>query len=191
MNTEEKQKIYIEYSKNNMQKLKWIAKPKFLKFGGISQKDHDDFYSKANEELWKAAENYEETLGIPFEEYLKSNLERKFISELNKRNAKKRIPVQMLLSIDTPLDEEDDITLADVIADDFDIEKEIFEKEERCTPKMQKYLNRLSKRQREIVQLQAFSYSAGEIQQMLHLTKHEYADALLGIHSYQNIRLLL
>ena len=34
------------------------------------------------------------------------------------------------------------------------------------------------------------SYKPGEIQKILHITQREYADALTGIHAYENISLL-
>ena len=76
------------------------------------------------------------------------------------------------------------------IADDFDVEKEVFGEENDESSKIEKYLDSLTKRQRKVVELLAASYSAGEIQDILHITQKEYVDALLGIHSYENISLL-
>ena len=64
METFEKQQILDEYAANDMAKLRKISYPIFIKFGGISEQDYDDFYSKANEELWKATENFDEMKGI-------------------------------------------------------------------------------------------------------------------------------
>ena len=96
----------------------------------------------------------------------------------------------MSISIDTPVGEDKSLTLGDTIADDFDVEKEVFGEENDESSKIEKYLDSLTKRQRKVVELLAASYSAGEIQDILHITQKEYVDALLGIHSYENISLL-
>lgn len=91
--------------------------------------------------------------------------------------------------LDAPIGE-GDLTLGDKLAGDFDIDREVFIKNEMENSKIEKYLNRLSNRQRKIVELLAASYRANEIQKILHITQREYADAMTGIHSYRNISIL-
>ena len=64
VNEDQKQQILEEYASNGMAKLRKVSYPLFIKFGGISEKDHDDFYSKANMELWKATEVFDNSKGF-------------------------------------------------------------------------------------------------------------------------------
>lgn len=59
------------------------------------------------------------------------------------------------------------------------------------TYKLEKYLDMLSKKQREVLNLLSYCYRAVEIQNRLHMTQREYIDALECIHSYEKIKILL
>lgn len=96
----------------------------------------------------------------------------------------------MTVSLDVPVEGAEELVLADVLADRFDLEKEVIGEDSNEAVQIQKYLYRLSRRQREVVLLLAESYRAGEVQQILHMTRKEYADALSGIRSYENISVL-
>ena len=96
----------------------------------------------------------------------------------------------MSVSLDIPIDGGEELILADVLADGFDLEKEVIGEDSHKSVQIQRYLCRLSRRQREVVRLLADSYRAGEVQEILHLTRKEYADALSGIKSYENVSLL-
>ena len=87
---EYQQKLANYYSENNMQRLKYISYQIFSKFGGISNKDYDDFYSIANMVLWNDVQNFDESKGISFENILKFHLRNKFKTAMTKRNRKKR-----------------------------------------------------------------------------------------------------
>lgn len=49
MDSIQKQQLLDEHASNNMAKFKKISYPLFIKFGGISEKDHDDFYSRISQ----------------------------------------------------------------------------------------------------------------------------------------------
>lgn len=57
--------------------------------------------------------------------------------------------------------------------------------------KLERYLERLSRRQKEVLGLLSYCYQAAEIQRMLHMTQRQYADMLDGIRCYENIKILL
>ena len=174
------EQILNTYYADNAKKLHKVVDKILLKFGGLSDKDLDDFYSLANEVFVNVIKRYDGEQS--FDGFLYSCLSNKIMSEITRRNREKRKADRMSISIDTPVGEDKSLTLGDTIADDFDVEKEVFGEE--------KYLDSLTKRQRKVVELLAASYSAGEIQDILHITQKEYVDALLGIHSYENISLL-
>ena len=182
------EQILNTYYADNAKKLHRTVDKILLKFGGLSDKDLDDFYSLANEVFVDVMKRYDNSQS--FDGFLYSCLSNKIKSEMTKRNREKRKADRMSISIDTPISDDKSITIGDTIADDFDVEKEIFGEENQKSTKIERYLDKLSKRQRKVVELLAASYSSGEIQDILHITQKEYTDALLGIHSYDNISLL-
>lgn len=191
MDNEQKRQILEEYASNNMAKLRKISYPLFIKFGGISEKDHDDFYSKANMELWKATEVFDETNSVTFEAYLLGCLKRKFMTEMTGLNREKRKGDRSSFSLDTPIGENEGITLGDLLAADFDLDKEVFGNDVIEDVKIEKYLDRLSKMQRNIVGLLSSGYKAIEIQDLLHISSKRYLDNLRAIQSYENIKILM
>ncbi len=182
-------KILEAYYADNARKLHKMVDGILLKFGGLTHKDMDDFYSLANEVFVDVIKRYDKSQS--FEAFLYSCLLNKIKSEMTKRNRKKRKADRMSISIDTPVREDENTTLGDTIADDFDIEKEIFGEISTMTYKLEKYLDMLSKKQREVLNLLSYCYRAVEIQNRLHMTQKEYIDALECIHSYEKIKILL
>lgn len=182
------EQILNTYYANGAQKLHGIVNKILLKFGGLSDKDMDDFYSLANEVFTEALKRYDNEQS--FDGYLYSCLSNKIKTEMTRRNRYKRKMDRMTVSIDMPLDDEENITLADLIADDFDMEKEILGEDNIESSKIEKYFGRLSRKQKRVAELLAASYSAGEIQKILHMTQKEYSDAIQGIYAFENISIL-
>lgn len=179
--------ILNTYYADNAKKLRKAVDKILLKFGGIS--DKDDFYSLANEVFADVMKKYDASQS--FDICLYSCLSNKIKTEMTRRNREKRKADIMSVSIDTPVGDNEDYVLGDIIAGDFNIEKEIFGEETLKSLKLEKYLNKLSKCQRKILELSAASYDAGEIQKMLNITQKEYTDNMMAVHSYENIKILL
>ena len=159
-----------------------------LKFGGLSDKDRDDFYSLANEVFVDVLRRYNEEQS--FEAFLQSCLFNRIKTEMTRRNCEKRRADRRSVSIDTPVGEGEELTLGDTIADSFDLETEVLGSDDCRTMKMERYLDRLSRRQRRVAELLTAAYGAGEIQAILQITPLEYADAMSGLRSYENVSLL-
>lgn len=180
--------ILNTYYADNARKLHRTVDRILAKFGGLSNKDMDDFYSLANEVFVDAIARYD---GVqPFDGFLYVCLTNKIKSEITKRNREKRKADRIAVSIDAPIGDEDGCTLAELIAGSYDLEDEIFEKANAMAYKLEKYLELLSKRQKEVLMLLSYCYQACEIQRLLHMTQKEYTDALDGIRSYEKIRIL-
>lgn len=65
------------YCENDMQLLKKISKSIFIKFNEpLSRADYDDFYSIANLTLWQACISYNPEMGVSFESFLYSCLQK-------------------------------------------------------------------------------------------------------------------
>lgn len=183
------EQILVTYYSNNAKKLHNTVDKILLKFGGISGKDVDDFYSLANEVFVDVMRRYDGTQS--FDGFLYSCLLNKIKTEITRRNREKRKADRMSISIDTPIGDDEHFTIGDMLVDDFDLEKEVLkEYEEEYSSKMLLYLNRLSNIQREVLRLNTIGYLPAEIKEVLHISEKQYADCNNAIHSYRNISVL-
>lgn len=180
--------ILITYYSNNAKKLHTIVDKILLRFGGISNKDIDDFYSLANEVFVDAMKRYNSEQS--FDGFLYSCLSNKIMSEITKRNREKRKADRMSISIDTPIGDGENLTIGDMIADDFTIEKELFEKEKReeWRKEVKDYLERLSPLQREIAFLLSDNNTPEEICEELNITLKHFYNSLKRILSDEKIK---
>lgn len=169
--------------------------------------DKNDFYSLANEIFMYVVRDYDNTQS--FDGFLYSCLYKKFCTEMTSRTRDKRcmkikvfeknekgelterILVIPDISLYTHVGDDENTTVADIIADDVNIEKEFFEqKEEGYSRKMLLYLSKLSNLQKKILRLNIAGYLPHEIKEELHITEKEYADCCAAIHSYRNVSIL-
>lgn len=182
-------KILITYYSNNAKKLHKMVDKILLKFGGLSDKDLDDFYSLANEVFVDVMRRYDGSQS--FDGFLYSCLLNKIKTEITRRNREKRKADRMSISIDTPVGDDDNSTIGDMIADDLTIEKEIFDKnEEGYSKRMLLYLSRLSNLQKEVLRLNIAGYLPVEIRKELHISEKQYTDCHAAIHSFRNVSVL-
>ena len=105
-----------EYYADNASKLHQLVNKILSGYGGIAQKDYDDFYSLANEVFASILARYDGTGS--FNSYLCSCLKNKIKTELTKRNRIKRRADRMAESLETPVG--DGQTLGDLLISDFD-----------------------------------------------------------------------
>lgn len=183
--------VILEYYNDNAKKLHAVVDKLLKKFGGISEKDRDDFYSLANEVFTKILSDYDSKCGS-FDGYLYFCLDRKIKTEMTSRNRQKRQADRMSVSIDTPIGDDNNETIADIIPDSFDLEKKVIEEtKDVYSDKMSAYLERLSEVQRKILELLAIGYIGSEISEELHISDKEYSEAVETIRSYRNVLILL
>ena len=182
------EELLENYYSNNARKLHRMIDSILLRFGGISNKDMDDFYSLANEVFVSIMKRYDASRS--FDAFLYSCLLNKIKDEISQRNRIKRTADRIAVSLDAPIDDESGLTLAEIISSDFDMDREIFKETDTYSKKMSKYLDRLSERQKEILGLTIAGYNPHEIQEALHMTEKEYFENELAIHSYRNVSVL-
>ncbi len=181
--------ILNTYYADNAKRLHYIVDKLLSRFGGLSDKDRDDFYSLANEVFADVLKKYDHSQ--PFDGFLYSCLANKMKTEITRRNRYKRRIDRMCVSIDAPVADGENSKIADMIADKFDLEIEIFgEREDTYSQKMLLYLNRLSVIQKEMLRLAADGYLPDEIREELHMTEKQYSDHYAAIRSYRNISVL-
>ena len=182
------EKIILSYYEDNAKKMRtMIDKILFrLKFNV----DNEDFYSLGNEVFLDVLNRYDGKQD--FDGFLYSCLVRKFKTEMTRRNRYKRQADRMAISIDSPVGEDENMTLSDIIADKDTIEKIFFEEnEDTYSAEMQRYLSRLSILQREVLRLISIGFNPNEILKELHINKKQYEDCYQAIHSYRNISVLI
>lgn len=183
------EQILMTYYGSNAKKLHKMVDKILLKFGGLEDKDLDDFYSLANEVFVDVMKRYDNSQS--FDTFLYSCLLNRIKTEMTRRNREKRRAERMSISIDTPIGEEEGCTVGDMIADNFTVEKVIFEEnEEGYSKRMLAYLSRLSSLQKEVLRLNMAGYLPGEIREQLHINEEQYADCYAAIRSYRNVSVL-
>ncbi|MFR4166716.1 MAG: DUF262 domain-containing protein [[Clostridium] symbiosum] len=170
MNTD---KILDGYYKDNAQKLRAIVDKLLRDFGGISQKDYDDFYSLANAVFAGALKQYD--AARDFDGFLYSCLSNRIKTEITRRNRIKRRADMTAISIDTPIGGESGATIGDTLQSEFDITKEI----DRETglfrdDKVVRYLDRIPVRTRQILEMKMEFIPASDIKKILKLSDKDY-----------------
>ena len=110
---------------------------------------------------------------------------------MTRRNRYKRKAERMTVPIDMPMSDNDGITLADKIASNIDIEKEVLEgMAESKNEKMEGYLDSLSQIQRKIIEMKMQNIEVFTIKKKLKLTDKQYSFHMRQITQYEHIRLL-
>lgn len=182
--------ILNTYYADNAKKLHKTVDRILCKFGGLSGKDTDDFYSLANEVFADVIKRYDYKQS--FDGFLYSCLSNKIMTEITKRNREKRKADRMCISLDTSVGDDDSLTIGNIIADDFDTFEEATKGQEsgKYQDKVQQYISKLSNQQVNILNLLIDGYKPNEIRQILELSPGEYADSLQTMRSYENVKIL-
>ncbi len=154
--------ILDAYYSDNARKLHRVVDKILSKFGGLSNKDTDDFYSLANEVFTDVLKRYDHVQ--PFDGFLYSCLSKKIMSEITRRNREKRKTDRMAVSLDK-------------INEDSDTFEEASGK--------------LSNQQVNILNLLVDGYKPNEIRQILEISPKKYAENLKTMRSYENIKIFI
>lgn len=185
--------ILQPYCENDMRKLKSVSRSIFMKFNEpLNGADYDDFYSIANMTLWRAYNSYDPDMGVSFDGFLRSCLQKKFKTELTHRHRQKRILNQFAVSLDADYTDGEDCKLLDFIPSDFDTFDEVVKRMEngQFHDKIQRYISKLSNQQVNILNLLMDGYKPDEIRHILELSVKEYSDNLQTMRSYEYVKIL-
>lgn len=201
---------------NNEKKLHQMCHKEMAKFGGISQMDFDDFYSRVGWEISLVVEaakdgrlNYDSSCGKTFTDYLSGVIRQAIWKELTKKNRKKRCSVEEIeikdengeikkvkkylhnLSLDTPIGEDGNETIENTLQSNFDINSVLSERMEwGHTEKVEEFLNSLPDISCKIAKMVMNGNSINEIKEKLRLTDKQYRDSWSVITSYDKKRIL-
>lgn len=182
--------ILDEYYADNAKKLHKVVDKIVLKFGGLSNKDLDDFYSLANEVFTDIMKKYDDSQS--FDGFLYSCLLNKIKTEITRRNREKRKADRLCISLDA-VNGEEECCLLEFIQSDFDAFEEVAKRQEngQYHNKVKRYISRLSNRQVNILNLLVDGYKPNEVQKILEISSKEYSEDLKIMRSYENIKILL
>lgn len=182
--------ILDSYYADNAKKLHKVVDRILSKFGGLSNRDKDDFYSLANEVFAEIMKKYDYEQS--FDGFLYSCLLNKIMTEITRRNREKRKADRMAVSFDVTRENEEECSLLDIIPSDFDTFEEVAKRQGRgqYQDKVQLYISRLSNRQVNILNLLVDGYKANDIQRILDMSSTEYSEDLKTMRSYENVRIL-
>lgn len=182
--------ILASYYADNARRLHGTVDKILLRFGGLSDKDRDDFYSLANEVFVDVMKRYDSVQ--PFDGFLYSCLSNKIKSEMTRRNREKRRADRMCTSLDAVNEDNEQCSLLDFIPSDFDTFDEAVKAHgnDRYQDKVQQYISKLSNRQVSILNLLVDGYKSGEIQRMLKISPRQYSDDRQIMRSYENVKVL-
>ena len=182
--------ILDSYYADNAKKLHRIVDKILSKFGGLSGKDMDDFYSLANEVFADVLRRYDHVQS--FDGFLYTCLSNKIMTEITRRNREKRKADRMCTSLDAVSGDDEQCNLLDFIPSDFDTFEEAVKRNEneQYQDKVQQYISRLSNLQVNILNLLVDGYVPGEIREILEISRTEYADNMQIMRSYEHIKIL-
>lgn len=182
--------ILDRYYADNAKKLHKVVDKILVKFGGLSDKDTDDFYSLANEVFVDAMKRYDYVQS--FDGFLYSCLSNKIMTEITRRNREKRKADRMSTSLDAVSGNDEEFSLLEIIPSDFDTFEEVAKAQEKdlYQDKVQMYIARLSNEQVNILNLLIDGYKPNEIREILEISAREYADNLQFMRCYENIKIL-
>ena len=182
--------ILDTYYADNARKLHRVVDRILSKFGGLTYKDTDDFYSLANEVFADAIRKYD--CEQSFDGFLYSCLSNKIMSEISKRNCEKRKADRLSISVNTVNDKGEDYSLLDCIPSDFDT----FEEASKCQEngeycnKVQQYISKLSNQQVNILNLLIDGYKPFEVRRILEMSPKEYKNNMQIMRCYENVKVL-
>ena len=182
--------ILNTYYADDAKKLHKVVDRILSKFGGLSNKDTDDFYSLANEVFLDVMKRYDHEQS--FDGFLYSCLSNKIMTEITRRNREKRKADRMSVSLDAINGDDEESSLMNIIPSDFDTFKEVSKRQGRdqYQDKVQRYISRLSNRQVNILNLLIDGYKDIEIQRILEISSTEYWEDLKTMRSYENVKIL-
>lgn len=197
------EQVMERYYANNADKLHKMVDGIIKNFGGLSQKDTDDFYSLANEVFWIAMNDFNGK--GDFNGFLYSCLVRKIQSMITERNRQKRSDIEIIkqtdgsikriyhqpVSLDAPIKNDDGTatTYSDLIESKFDIWDEISDEIGLSfSPDVVEYLNKLPNKTRKIVLMIGEGYKSFDICNKMGIEEKEYQIHMEIIRTYEYIK---
>lgn len=204
--------LHLYYEDNAKRLHNVVNRIFYRKYGGIADKDMDEFYSVANDVFADIVVNhrYDEAKG-EFEGFLYGALVLAIADEWKRQNCDKRKMKRELLDengnrvldekgkprrvslcdvyMDAPIGEGTDLTIGDMIPSDFNMDA-VLERDVISDEKVEAYLGRLSTIQRKIMEMRLKEVPVSEIQKRLKLSNKQYRQNCRELRSFANVNFL-
>lgn len=176
-------------------KLQKIIDAYLINFGGLCQKDYDDFYSVGNECFVKAMGLYDGVSG--FDSYIKSCIINKLKTEMTRRNRKKRSNVittsdgerEFLAdaSLDATLNDDSNTTYGEMLEGQYRADEMV---ENELSAGVQEYLKNLTETQRKICDCIMDGLMPIEIKEELNLEDETFSKNMKAIKAFKNTHII-
>lgn len=191
--------IITPYYANGARKIKKMTN-RVLRELNFFDIDKDDYYSLVDGIFLDLLGDYDGKSN--FESFLYVCLKRKFktfMRDSNRDKRKNKIKVKnddgeeekvivSDISLDTPLEEDNDFKISDILPSEINVEKEVFG--EIYSDRLMEFMSMLTPLQKEIVELIMENFSSDEIKEKLEITDSQYKNAWNEICSYEKRRIL-
>lgn len=192
---------YVDYyCSDNNKELKKLVNPILMNhFRWLPSQYYDDFYSILAQVVWDCEKSFNEqkVKTNKFKSYLLSCINNKIKSQLTHMHRDKRClkddegnPIYEI-SLDTPVGDDEKVTIGDIIQSDFDIDIVLSERDDSYySEKIIEYLDSLPEKSKAVAKLIMKGYEACDIQDILKMTDKQYKDCWNVITSYDKKRIL-
>lgn len=161
------------YLKDNGKEInKLVDKIVFKNFSGIPQLEYDDFYSIAAQIVWQCESTFDNTKGASFKTYLTGCLTKKIISRVSYLNRKKRHGDFATLSLEKIIGKDENCTLGNCL---------VAKEDDDISILTQRYLDSLTKKQRQVADLFMQGCNEKDVKAMLGLSNDRYKLILMGM----------
>ena len=194
----DKNKILEDYIGNDMKKIRKICK-KIISKTNIPDGYLEEYYDKAVDVLMESMNTYDESRDCKFSTYFYGNLVRRTGTWLRDRMRFKRCNLETDskgkikrdedgnpiiipdMSINMQIDLDEDYTLENSIASDFNLEKEVGLYINESDERVEEFLNSLPDIHRKFLELKMEGFSHQDILDKLHINEWKYNDILAKI----------
>lgn len=194
----DKNKILEDYIGNDMKKIRKICK-KIISKTNIPDGYLEEYYDKAVDVLMESMNTYDESRDCKFSTYFYGNLVRRTGTWLRDRMRFKRCNLETDskgkikrdedgnpiiipdMSINMQIDLDEDYTLENSIASDFNLEKEVGLYMNESDERVEEFLNSLPDIHRKFLELKMEGSSHQDILDKLHINEWKYNDILAKI----------
>lgn len=184
-----------------------ICDKEIIKYGGVSQKDYDDFYSRAGYEIALAKDLYDPSKRGSLLNYITKVIQRAVRKEMTDRNRKKRKLVMerteknkaghlvkrrtyvLEIPIDAPMKDESGRTVAEALPSHLCMEDMVIMRNER-EGRIRKYLGSISVLQRQILEMKMEGAPSSEIKRALSISDMEYRTNYRELRAFGKVRYL-
>lgn len=183
LNNEKKKFLRNFYEKNQSQIINFVNQT-IKGYGGIYNKDMDDFYSLANEILCKSVISYQPAKNISFFNFFKSCYIKKVKTEMTRRNSLKRKIDREALSYDAPLNGDGSFSYEDIIQD----KHEDYEKQAELL--LNELFELLNRKEKIVLEMLINGYTTDEICKKHNFNKSVVIDAKQAFKSYDFLNAL-